>query len=144
MACGGSSIHHDHQEEDVKQMEVIINSLDCIEDTMWKFGLLNDPDGYILNWEMLHLKDVIATKHALQRQRERATSPVELRIASWNLKKATLKGKHPDKIETIIHTTIAGINPDIIALQEIASSKPSELLKDICVRLNKLWEFSGF
>ena len=139
MASGGhtrSSIHHDHQEEDDKQMEVIIKSLHCIKKRIYNLGLLDDG---VLDWEVFHLKDVITTKKALKHQREYATSPVKLRIASWNLKKATLTGIHPDKIGMIIDT-IAWINPDIIALQEIASSS-SDLLEYICFRLNELWDF---
>ena len=147
MASGGghtrSSIHHDHQEEDDKQMEVIIKSLHCIKKRIYNLGLL---DGGVLDWEVFHLKDVITTKKALKHQRDYATSPVKLRIASWNLNKATLTGKHPDKIEMIIDT-IACIDADIIALQEIASSL-SDLLEHICFRLNICcslnapWEFA--
>ena len=40
---------------------------------------------------------------------------MKLRIASWNLKNATMKGKYPEKIGMIIET-VGRINPDIIAL----------------------------
>ena len=138
MASGGghkkSSKHHDHQEEDDKQMKKIIKSLD---DNLKRIRNLKLLDG-VLAWEVLHLKDVITTKHALKHQREYATSPpVKLRIASWNLKKATLTGKHPDKIGMIFET-IAHIDPDIIALQEIASS-PSDFLKNIRDQLFEPW-----
>ena len=116
MACGGgherSSIYHDHQEE----------SLDDIQKRIYELDLRHDD---VHMWDALHLKDVIATKKVLKDQREYDTLTVRLLIASWNLKKATLKGKHPDKIEMIIET-IARIDPDIIALQEIASS-PSDV-----------------
>ena len=141
MACGGgdtrSSIHHDPQEEDDKQMVMIIKPLCRIQERIHKkLGLL---DGGILDWEVYHLCDVISTKKALKHQGGVTSQLVKLRLASWNLKNATMAGKHPDKIEMIIDT-IAWIEPDIIALQEIASS-PNELLEYICSRLNEPWVF---
>ena len=134
MACGGghkwSSTYHDHQEEDVKE---IIKSLDDIQRRIYELKFLAYD---VHELDALHLKDVITTKHALKYQYD---EPVKLRIASWNLKHATMKGKHVEKIEMIV-CTIAHINPDIIALQEISSS-PRDLLKTICYILSEPWGY---
>ena len=137
MACRGgherSSTHHNHQEDDV---EGIIKSLDDIQKRICNLRLLY---GDVHELDALHLKDVITTKHALKHQGEYA--PVKLRIASWNLKKATMKGKYPEKIG-MINESIGHINPDIVALQEIASSPPSDLLEKICDELVEPWVFA--
>ena len=113
------------REENIQEIK---KSLKDIASNLRKLDLYDE----VVSKELTYLEDEITTKFALQ-----CPCKVKLRIASWNLRNATEKGKYyPEKIE-IICKTIKRINPDIIALQEIAS--PGDILDIIRDTMGKSW-----
>ena len=116
------------REENIQEIK---ESLKDIASNLRKLDLYDE----VVSKEHTHLEDEITTKFALQCPCKDVPA-VKLRIASWNLRNATEKGTYPEK-NKIICNTIKRIDPDIIALQEIAS--PGDVLDTIRAAMGKSW-----